>query len=55
MTLSVTELINRLSVLERRVEELEKENRALREENDRLKERLGLNSGNSSFPPSRDL
>ena len=55
MTLSLTELVNRLSVLERRVEELERENRALREENDRLKERLGLNSGNSSFPPSRDL
>lgn len=42
-------------MLERRVEELERENRALRKENDRLKERLGLNSGNSSFPPSRDL
>ena len=55
MTLSIAELINRLSVLEGRVEELEKENRALREENDRLKERLGLNSGKSSFPPSRDL
>ena len=62
MTLSLAELINRLSMLERRVEELEKENcvlraenEVLRKENDRLKERLGLNSGNSSFPPSRDL
>lgn len=69
MTLSLEELVIRLSLLERRVVELERENAALkkeikhlkkenqnlRDENNRLRERLGLNSSNSSFPPSRDL
>jgi transposase len=34
---------------------LKEDNTRLRQENDRLKERLGLNSTNSSLPPSRDL
>lgn len=41
--------------LYRQIEDLKKENTQLRQENERLKERLGLNSTNSSLPPSRDL
>lgn len=69
MTLSLEELIIRLSLLEGRFIELERENRDLRkenaylkqenqhlrDENNRLQERLGLNSSNSSLTTSRDL
>ena len=55
-------LQDRVSFLEEENKALQQENMALREENaklcqenDRLKERLGLNSSNSSLPPSRDL
>ncbi|MDX5498168.1 MAG: DUF6444 domain-containing protein, partial [Wolbachia endosymbiont of Lasioglossum nitidulum] len=41
--------------LEGRIEELEAENKALRIENAELKERLGLNSKNSSLPSSKEL
>lgn len=51
-----------IEVLKKRIVYLKKENKALKEENthlrqenDRLKERLRLNSTNSSLPPSRDL
>src|SRR5690242_7160634 len=48
-------LQDRISVLEEENLALHEENAKLRQENDRLKERLGLNSSNSSLPPSRDL
>ena len=51
----------RIALLEKKLEaalariaQLEEENERLREENRRLKERLGLNSSNSSKPPSSD-
>jgi transposase len=43
------------AVLREEVKNLKEDNSRLRQENDRLKERLGLNSTNSSLPPSRDL
>ena len=51
----IEDLYNQIEVLKKRVAYLEEENNRLRQENDRLKERLGLNSINSSLPPSRDL
>lgn len=39
----------------RKIRELKQENAELLYENNRLKERLRLNSTNSSLPPSRDL
>lgn len=41
--------------LEAKIEELQAENKALRIENAELKERLGLNSKNSSIPSSKEL
>jgi transposase len=41
--------------LKREISGLKQENAELRYENDRLRERLKLNSTNSSLPPSRDL
>src|SRR5690242_6981863 len=41
--------------LYQQIETLKEESARLRQENARLKERLGLNSTNSSLPPSRDL
>lgn len=38
-----------------KVEELTKENAILKAENIELRQRLGINSGNSSLPPSKDL
>lgn len=63
------ELLERIALLERKIEHLIQENQALkaenavlrlenaalRLENGNLKERLGLNSKNSSLPPSRDI
>lgn len=55
-------ILERLLALERRVAELELENielkainTELKAENDKLKERLGLNSKNSSIPTSKEL
>jgi len=42
-------------LLKASIARLEATNRKLLEENQQLKERLGLNSTNSSLPPSRDL
>ena len=47
-------LLDRIERLESEVETLRKENVALKEENSELKRRLGLNSNNSSKPPSSD-
>jgi len=47
-------LLERISTLEVRTKELEDENAALKTENAALKARLGLNSQNSSKPPSSD-
>jgi regulator of replication initiation timing len=41
--------------LEAEIENLETENNALRIENAQLKEKLGLNSKNSSLPSSKEL
>lgn len=49
------DIISILEDLYQQIEALKKENAQLRQENERLKERLGLNSTNSSLPPSRDL
>jgi len=58
----VLSILERLLALERRVAELELENielkainTELKAENDKLKERLGLNSKNSSIPTSKEL
>lgn len=65
----IDDLIKQIETLKARVVSLEQENALLqqanvllrqedgqlRRENDTLKERLGLNSKNSSLPPSRDL
>ncbi len=48
-------LQQKIEKLEGRIEELEAENKALRIENAELKERLGLNSKNSSLPSSKEL
>ncbi len=51
----IADLKDRIAYLEQENKILKKENARLRQENDRLKERLGINSTNSSLPPSRDL
>ena len=48
----IAELKLQLSKALARIEELEKENKKLKAENAALKARLGMNSSNSSFPPS---
>ncbi|GFQ89144.1 initiation-control protein YabA [Trichonephila clavata] len=48
-------LQQKIEKLEVEVENLKAENKALRIENAELKERLGLNSKNSSLPSSREL
>jgi regulator of replication initiation timing len=47
-------LVKRVEMLETEVDRLEAENTKLREENTELKRCLGLNSTNSSKPPSSD-
>ncbi len=50
--------MNFISIIEdlyQQIKTLKKENAQLRQENNRRRERLGLNSANSSLPPSRDL
>lgn len=44
-----------ISNLEKENKQFQKEQGKLIQENNQLKERLGLNSTNSSFPPSRDI
>ena len=51
----IEDLKTQIGYLEQRIKYLEQENSTLRQENERLKERLGLNSQNSSLTPSRDL
>ena len=50
----IAELEHQLSKALAKIEELEKENKKLKAENAALKARLGMNSSNSSFPPSSD-
>ena len=50
----IAELKLQLSKALARIEELEKENKKLKAENAMLKTKLGMNSSNSSFPPSSD-
>jgi len=50
----IAQLEKRLEAALARIAQLEEENERLREENRRLEERLGLNSSNSSKPPSAD-
>lgn len=51
----IGELLERITGLESEVEALRKENVMLKKENLELKRRLGLDSSNSSKPPSSDL
>jgi len=51
----IEDLYFQIETLKKENVQLRQENAQLRQENDRLKERLGLNSTNSSLPPSRDL
>jgi transposase len=51
----VSKLTNRVGELEEENYKLKEENRRLTKENIELKDRLGLNSTNSSLPSSRDL
>ena len=59
MSLSVEEIIRKqaeqIEQLGVRISELEAENRALHLENAQLKEKLGLNSKNSSIPSSKEI
>ena len=59
MSLSLEEIIKKqaekIDQLEVRISELEAENRTLHLENAKLKEKLGLNSKNSSIPSSKEL
>lgn len=55
LRLLVCDLINSVSLLQFEVKELKAENAALKLENQQLKDRLKLNSGNSSQPPSQDV
>ena len=59
MSLSLEEIIKKqaekIDQLEVRISELEAENRVLHVENAKLKEKLGLNSKNSSIPSSKEL
>lgn len=48
-------LLNKLEDLSKRFEALEADNKKLRLENTQLKERLNINSSNSSLPPSKSL
>ncbi len=48
------ELIETLILEVNQLKELKEENRFLKEENQKLKAQLGLNSSNSSKPPSTD-
>lgn len=48
-------LERKIEKLESKIEELETENKALKIENAELRERLGLNSKNSSIPSSKEL
>jgi len=50
----IAQLEKRLEAALEHIARLEEENAKLREENRRLEERLGLNSSNSSKPPSSD-
>lgn len=50
----IAHLEKRLEAALERIAQLEEENERLREENRRLEEQLGLNSSNSSKPPSAD-
>ncbi|ATB31682.1 IS66 family transposase [Melittangium boletus] len=50
----IAQLEKRLEAALERIAQLEEENERLREENRWLKERMGLNSSNSSKPPSSD-
>ena len=50
----IAELETQLSKALIRIEELEKENKKLKLENAELKAKLGMNSSNSSLPPSSD-
>lgn len=51
---NIRELLERIARLESQIEALRKENLALKKENAELKRRLGLDSSNSSKPPSSD-
>ena len=51
---SFEELAGLVAVLAGRVDGLEAENTGLRAENAELRRRLGMNSGNSSIPPSKE-
>jgi len=51
---SYEELAGVLAVLTARVDALDAENAGLRSENAELRRRLGMNSGNSSTPPSKE-
>ena len=59
MSLSLKEIIKKqaekIDQLEVRIRELEAENHALHSENAKFKEKLGLNSKNSSIPSSKEL
>lgn len=55
LTSQISTLQVRVSFLEQEKGDLREENAKMSQENDRLKEQLGLNSSNSSLPPSGNL
>jgi transposase len=55
LRLLICDLINTVSLLQFEVKELKAENAALKLENQELRDRLKLNSSNSSQPPSQDV
>ncbi len=54
MEIKVEDLLLEIAKLRKEIEKLKIENEQLKRENAMLKARLGINSSNSSFPPSSD-
>ena len=55
MSENLISLVELCKSLEQKIAELEEENKILKIENAELRERLGINSRNSSIPTSKEL